>query len=76
MQVVLVFGRGNLKKGTATFLAYYNSERYHAAIGTVAPDEVYFGREEVILGRLQELKTRTVAPRRASNLGEEAGTLP
>lgn len=66
----------DLEQEITVFLAYYNSERYHEALGNVTPDDVYFGRKEAILERRKELKSKTLARRRASNLGNEAGTLP
>jgi transposase InsO family protein len=54
------------------FVIYYNTQRYHEALGNVTPDGVYFGRKEEILEQRRNLKKQTLAWRRAINLGKEA----
>jgi len=65
-----------LAEDIASFVAYYNSERYHEALGNVTPDDVYFGRKEAVLETRNKLKAETLARRRTINLGKEAETLP
>jgi len=61
-----------LAENIRDFVLYYNSQRYHEALGNVTPDEVYFGMKEEILKERRKLKQQTLAKRKAVNLGKEA----
>ena len=51
------------------FVENHNSSRYHEALGKVTPDDVHYGRREVILERRRILKEWTLARRKKRNAG-------
>jgi putative transposase len=56
-----------LDREISEFVHYYNSRRYHEALGNVTPDDVYFGKRDSIQTRRRRLQGKTLARRHAIN---------
>jgi putative transposase len=59
---------GELTREIGRFVDFYNSSRYHEALGNVTPDDVYYGRKEGVLRKRAQIKRKTMAKRRLANL--------
>jgi len=46
----------HLCRALGEFIEFYNQRRYHEGIGNVTPMNLYYGRREEILKRMQEQK--------------------
>ena len=49
------------------FVSYYNHERYHEALDNVTPSDVYYGRDQEIKARREQIREKTMYLRRAQN---------
>jgi len=58
---------GELKEAIRTFIEYYNYRRYHEGLGNVTPYDVYTGKQNEIIQRRKEVKSRTLEVRRDYN---------
>lgn len=59
---------GELETQIASFVDYYNHQRYHESLDNLTPADVYFGRTKEVLNRRAEIKKRTMQHRRLQNL--------
>ena len=57
----------DLEAAIATFVSYYNHQRYHKALRNVTPADVLNGRRERILQQRKEVQVQTIERRRRCN---------
>jgi putative transposase len=68
VNLFIYYSLEELSTAMASFVDYYNYQRYHEALGNVTPADVYFGRRETILARREEVKQQSLSQRRLVNL--------
>lgn len=59
---------GELESQIASFVEYYNNQRYHESLDNLTPADVYFGRTKEILDKRAQIKKQTMQHRRLHNL--------
>ena len=57
-----------LQFAIASFVDYYNTQRYHESLDNLTPADMYFGRREAVLSRRQAIKRQTLKQRYRHNL--------
>ena len=57
-----------LETEIASFVNYYNHQRYHESLDNLTPADVYFGRAKEVLTKGDQVKKQTMQQRRLQNL--------
>ena len=57
-----------LQHAIASFVDYYNTQRYHESLDNLTPADMYFGRREEVLSRRAQIKQLTLKQRYRHNL--------
>ena len=60
--------RWELEQAIGQWVQHYNHHRYHESLNNVTPTDVFFGRDQQILSRRDQIKQTTLARRRIENL--------
>lgn len=59
---------GELESQVASFVEYYNNQRYHESPDNLTRADVYFGRTKEVLDKREQIKKQTMQHRRLHNL--------
>ncbi len=62
----------DLEVEIASFVNYYNHQRYHESLDNLTPADVYFGRAKEVLTKRDQIKKQTLQQRRLQNLQPSA----
>lgn len=57
-----------LETEIASFVNYYNNQRYHESLDNLTPADVYFGRAKEVLTKRDQIQKQTLQQRRLQNL--------
>ena len=64
MTYITVTDTSELEQAVASFVRYYNHERYHEALDNVTPADMYFGRYTAVMIQRERIKQQTLQHRR------------
>jgi len=62
------YSPAELEKSLAQFIENYNKDRYHESLDNLTPADIYFGIQEEVMTRRDEIKQKTMQQRRNQNL--------
>jgi putative transposase len=57
-----------LEQAMADFVVYYHTQRYHASLDNLTPEDVYLGRTQEVLTQREVIKQHTLQQRRNAHL--------
>ena len=58
------FNPEELVRALELFVNYYNTKRYHESLDNLTPEDVYYGRGDLILKERERIKTESITQRR------------
>jgi putative transposase len=61
-----------LETEIASFVDYYNHQRYHESLDNLTPADIYFGRAKEVLTKRDQIKKQTLQQRRLQHLQPSA----
>ena len=64
----LYYSPSELEQAIASFVCYYNEQRYHEALDNVTPADMYFGRYTAVTTQRERIKQQTLQQRREQYL--------
>ncbi len=64
----LYYAPSELEQAVASFVRYYNEQRYHEALDNVTPADMYFGRYTQVTTQRERIKQQTLQHRREQYL--------
>jgi putative transposase len=64
----IYYSPSELEQAIASFVRYYNEQRYHEALDNVTPADMYFGRYTAVTTQRERIKQQTLQHRREQYL--------
>ena len=64
----IYYSPSELEQAIASFVRYYNEQRYHEALDNVTPADMYFGRFTAVMTQRERIKQQTLQHRREQYL--------